>query len=71
MTSHSFYAQWRVYVDITDVVDKKVKALDCLASQRYDGDYARKRAESVDGYWGHKNRHTVCRDVYTYDAGGS
>ncbi len=52
MTSHSFYAQWRVYVDITDVVDKKVKALDCLASQRYDGDYARKRAESVDGYWG-------------------
>ncbi|MBT3319294.1 MAG: hypothetical protein HN948_08255 [Clostridia bacterium] len=50
--SQSFIAQWRVYVDITDVVDRKVKALDCLASQRYDGDYARKRAEACDGYWG-------------------
>jgi 4-oxalomesaconate hydratase len=51
-TSHLFHSQWGIYVDVTDVVERKVKALDCLVSQRYDGIYARKRAESCDGYIG-------------------
>jgi LmbE family N-acetylglucosaminyl deacetylase len=44
--------EWNIYVDITDVVDRKVKALDHLESQRYDGIYARKRAEVADGWKG-------------------
>ena len=36
----------------TDVVERKVKALDHLVSQRYDGVYARKRAEAADGWKG-------------------
>jgi LmbE family N-acetylglucosaminyl deacetylase len=51
-TSHIFHSQWGIYVDVSDVIERKVKALDCLASQRYDGVYARKRAESCDGYIG-------------------
>lgn len=50
--SHIYHPEWLVYVDVSDVVDRKVKALDCLASQRYDGMYARKRAEAVDGFRG-------------------
>ena len=41
-----------VYVDITDVIDKKVEALDQLASQRYTGPYTRKRSETSDGGFG-------------------
>ncbi len=41
-----------VYIDITDVAERKVKALDCLKSQQYDGAYARKRVEAADGCFG-------------------
>ncbi len=41
-----------VFIDITDVVDKKLAALDCLASQGYGGAYARKRIETSDGAFG-------------------
>jgi 4-oxalomesaconate hydratase len=39
-------------VDITDVVEAKVRALDALRSQQYGGDYARKRTEINDGALG-------------------
>lgn len=40
------------YVDVTDVVDLKVKALDKLVSQQYEGPYARKSVESWNGVFG-------------------
>ncbi len=43
-----------LYVDITDVIDKKVKALDCISSQYYGGAYSRKRGEMQDGHYGNK-----------------
>ena len=45
-----------VYVDITDVIDKKVQALDYISSQYYGGAYARKRAETEDGAHGQRSR---------------
>lgn len=45
----SFNAQVDVYIDITDVVEKKVQALDCLGSQYTRGDYARKSVEIKGG----------------------
>ena len=41
-----------VFIDITDVMDKKLAALDCLKSQGYSGKYARKRIETSDGAFG-------------------
>ena len=41
-----------VFIDITDVVEKKLAALDCLVSQGYGGAYARKRLETSDGAFG-------------------
>lgn len=41
-----------VFIDITDVADKKIAALDCLESQGYGGAYARKRIETSDGAMG-------------------
>ncbi|MBI3942045.1 MAG: PIG-L family deacetylase [Chloroflexi bacterium] len=41
-----------VFIDITDVADKKLAALDCLVSQGYGGAYARKRIETADGAFG-------------------
>ena len=41
-----------VLIEITDVVDKKLAALDCLESQGYGGAYARKRIETSDGAFG-------------------
>ena len=41
-----------VFINITDVVDKKLAALDCLESQGYGGAYARKRIETNDGAFG-------------------
>ena len=41
-----------VFIDITDVIDKKLAALDCLVSQGYGGAYARKRIETSDGAFG-------------------
>ena len=41
-----------VFIDITDVVEKKLAALDALVSQGYGGVYARKRIETSDGSMG-------------------
>lgn len=45
-----------VFVDIGDVVDKKLAALDALESQGYGGAYARKRIETSDGAFGNAVR---------------
>ena len=45
-----------VFIDITDVVDKKLATLDCLVSQGYGGAYARKRIETSDGAFGGAGR---------------
>jgi LmbE family N-acetylglucosaminyl deacetylase len=45
-----------VFVDITDVAEKKVACLDAVASQSYAGAYARKRIESSDGAFGNRMR---------------
>lgn len=49
---HVYHPECSIYVNVTDVIERKVKALDHLASQRYDGVYARKRAEVGDGWKG-------------------
>ena len=41
-----------VIVDVTDVVELKVKALDQIRSQGYRGAYARKRTETIEGRLG-------------------
>ena len=41
-----------VFIDISDVVEKKLASLDCLVSQGYGGAYARKRIETNDGAFG-------------------
>jgi len=41
-----------VFVDITDVIDKKFAAMECLVSQGYAGAYNRKRTETGDGAFG-------------------
>ena len=41
-----------LYIDITDVIEKKVQAMDYIASQHYGGAYARKCAEYFDGAMG-------------------
>jgi LmbE family N-acetylglucosaminyl deacetylase len=41
-----------VFIDITDVVEDKLAALDALVSQGYGGAYARKRIETSDGAFG-------------------
>lgn len=41
-----------VFVDTTDVIERKIRALDKIKSQQYDGPHARKRAEAVDGVFG-------------------
>lgn len=38
-----------VFVDITDVIDKKFAAMECLVSQGYAGRYNRKRVDCSDG----------------------
>lgn len=38
-----------VFVDITDVIEKKFAAMECLVSQGYAGAYNRKRTETSDG----------------------
>ncbi len=50
---NSFIAKIDLYVDITDVIDKKVKAMDCISSQYYKGSFAHKRAEATDGHYGY------------------
>lgn len=41
-----------LYVDITSVADRKVRALDQFVSQGYDGEYARKCVAGHNGHWG-------------------
>ena len=41
-----------VYVDITPVVDLKVRAMDQFVSQGYEGDFARKCVSGHNGHWG-------------------
>ncbi len=41
-----------VFIDITDVIDKKFAAMECLVSQGYAGAYNRKRTQSSDGSFG-------------------
>lgn len=43
-----------LYVDITDVIEKKVQAVDYILSQYYGGPYSRKRAEIEDGAHGNR-----------------
>lgn len=38
-----------IFIDITDVIDRKFAAMECLASQGYAGAYNRKRTETGDG----------------------
>lgn len=40
------------FVDVTDVVEQKVRALDMMKSQQYGGQYARKSVESWNGVFG-------------------
>jgi LmbE family N-acetylglucosaminyl deacetylase len=47
LAEHRAYCD--VYVDISDVIERKVQALDQLRSQQYAGAYARKRCEAADG----------------------
>ena len=41
-----------VYIDISAVVVKKIRAMDQFVSQGYDGDYARKCVAGHNGHWG-------------------
>ena len=41
-----------VYIDIADVIERKVRALDKIASQQYSGRYARKAIEATEGHAG-------------------
>ena len=45
-----------VFIDINDVVEKKLAPLDCLVSQGYDGAYAHKRIETTNGAFGAKGQ---------------
>jgi len=50
--AHIYHPEFSIYVNITDVIERKVKALDHLESQRYQALYARKRVEAADGWRG-------------------
>lgn len=41
-----------LFIDITDVMDRKFAAMECLVSQGYNGAYNRKRTENGDGAFG-------------------
>jgi 4-oxalomesaconate hydratase len=45
-----------IFVDISDVAEKKIACLDAMESQGYGGDYARKRIETSDGAFGSRVR---------------
>jgi hypothetical protein len=55
-----------VYVDITDVIELKIRALDKMVSQQYAGAYARKRVEAVDGSLGLFTRVAYAEGFITY-----
>lgn len=50
--SHEGMRHGNILVDITPVVDRKVRAMDCLDSQYYPGSLARKCIEAVNGRMG-------------------
>ena len=50
--AHEGKRHGNVLIDITPVVDRKVRAMDCLESQYYPGDLARKCVEVVNGRMG-------------------
>ena len=50
--SKCMHIVYDVYVDVTDTIERKVRALDHLKSQWYDGVYARRRMEVADGFFG-------------------
>jgi LmbE family N-acetylglucosaminyl deacetylase len=41
-----------IFIDVTDAIEKKVRALDKLKSQLYPGQYARKCIEANEGHYG-------------------
>lgn len=49
-----------LFIDVTDVVDLKVKALDILVSQQYEGPYARKSVEAWNGVFGFYSGTSYC-----------
>jgi hypothetical protein len=49
-----------VFIDITDVIDKKFAAMECLVSHGYAGDYNRKRIETSDGAFGMSGGCSYC-----------
>lgn len=49
-----------LFVDVTDMVELKVKALDTLRSQQYQGEYARKNVESWNGVFGFNTSTCYC-----------
>ncbi|MBI3944185.1 MAG: PIG-L family deacetylase [Chloroflexi bacterium] len=54
-TNNMEYARARfpdIIIDITPVVEKKVRAMDCLKSQYYSGRLGRKVIEAINGYYG-------------------
>ncbi len=55
-----------LYVDITDVIEKKVQALDYISSQYYGGAYSRKRAEIEDGAHGSRARVAYAEQFQSY-----
>lgn len=48
------------FVDVTDVVELKVRALDLMRSQQYEGEFARKLTEVWSGGFGYYNRTPYC-----------
>lgn len=57
-----------VFIDITDVAEKKLAAMDCLVSQGYGGAYARKRIETSDGAFGQAARASYAEGFIRLDA---
>ncbi|MCC7519472.1 MAG: PIG-L family deacetylase [Verrucomicrobiae bacterium] len=55
-----------VLIDISDVIERKVRALDCLASQYYPGLVARKVLEDVNGQMGLHWRLSYAESFQTY-----
>ena len=57
-----------VLIEITDVVEKNLAALDCLVSQGYGGDYARKRIETSDGSFDSSGRVAYAESFISMEA---
>lgn len=57
-----------VFIDISDVVEEKLAALDALVSQGYGGAYARKRIETSDGAFGNAVRCAYAEGFITMNA---